>query len=301
MTAIVLLSIYCGLLVSVVGCIRRIVQYARTPMHLRWELYPVPHEHPVRAAHGGSYFEKSDWWTTKRTRNVIGELRFMIPEMVFLRGLWDFNRKLWFRSFPFHAGLYLLTAAAVLSAANACVGNRDGMAKFAETAAWIALTLTMLGATALFYRRLTDPELRNFTAAADLFNVGAFAVAAALVMAGELLAPVASVNALAHALVRFDTSLHLPLLTSGGLALGAFMVGYVPFTHMGHFIAKYFTYHAVRWDDAPNLGNRKMAARIAEQLAYRPTWAATHIGADGRRTWAEIAMKNPTATQEVRK
>jgi hypothetical protein len=50
---------------------------------LRWELYPVPHEAPERAEHGGSYFEESDWWTKKRKFNLGGELAAMLPEMLF--------------------------------------------------------------------------------------------------------------------------------------------------------------------------------------------------------------------------
>jgi len=55
-------------------------------------------------------------------------------------------------------------------------------------------------------------------------------------------------------------------------------------THMSHFIAKYFTYHSVRWDDKPNVN-------LAAYLAYRPAWSATHVGAG--KTWAEIATANP--------
>ena len=52
-------------------------------------------------------------------------------------------------------------------------------------------------------------------------------------------------------------------------------------THMSHFIAKYFTYHAVRWDDRPSRQGSAFEKRIAEYLTYRPRWAAPHIGADG--------------------
>ena len=34
--------------------------------------------------------------------------------------------------------------------------------------------------------------------------------------------------------------------------LSALLAAYIPFTHMSHFVGKYFTYHAVRWDDAAN-------------------------------------------------
>jgi len=34
--------------------------YARHPLHLRWERYPVPHEAAERARYGGSYVETAE-------------------------------------------------------------------------------------------------------------------------------------------------------------------------------------------------------------------------------------------------
>ena len=87
-----------------------------------------------------------------------------------------------------------------------------------------------------------------------------------------------------------------------GMALftaGSALCAYIPLTHMSHFIAKYFTYHSVRWDDAPAVTNDKVRREIARYLTYRPTWAARHLGADGVRTWADIATTSPP--QEARK
>ena len=98
-------------------------------------------------------------------------------------------------------------------------------------------------------------------------------------------------------LLLFNTAVAVPPVIGIGLILASVLLAYIPMTHMGHFIAKYFTFHAVRWDDAPNRG--RIQARIAEYLAYKPTWSAAHMGADGQRTWAEIAVLDPT--REVRK
>ena len=46
---------------------------------------------------------------------------------------------------------------------------------------------------------------------------------------------------------------------------------------MSHFIAKYFTYHSVRWDDEPMRRSDRRARAMAEYLTYRPTWTAPHI------------------------
>ncbi|MGA3128526.1 MAG: respiratory nitrate reductase subunit gamma [Candidatus Korobacteraceae bacterium] len=302
MTILVFLLIYAGILVFLVGCVRRVLQYSRTPLHLRWELYPVPHETPERVLHGGSYFEESEWWKKKQRPNLAGELSFMIPEMLLLKGLWEFNRKLWYRSFPFHFGLYLLIGAAVFSGLGAILGRFSFAAALftlARCCAWSGLVLTVLGGAALFWRRLTDPELRNYTGLGDLVNVGAFALACALVILGRFAGDMVTLGTFARALLTFDASIKLPAPASAGLILGSVILAYIPYTHMAHFVAKYFTYHAVRWDDTPN--NARMAVRIAEYLTYRPTWLAPHIGADGVKTWADVATTNPTVVPEVRK
>ena len=76
--------------------------------------------------------------------------------------------------------------------------------------------------------------------------------------------------------------------------LAVVTLAYIPFTHMSHFVGKYFTYHAVRWDDSVNRRGGDIEQRLAEYLTYRPTWAAPHIKADGTKTWADVATTNPT-------
>ena len=38
--------------------------------------------------------------------------------------------------------------------------------------------------------------------------------------------------------------------------------------------------------------------KVAEYLIYKPTWAAGHIGADGRKTWAEVVTTNPAQARK---
>ncbi len=119
MTTLVSLFVYGCAIACLAGCAARVIRYASMPRHLRWEIYPLPHEPPERVAHGGSYFEDVDWWTRPRKFHLGGELKMMLPEMLLLRGLWDFNRRVWWRSFPFHFGLYLVIGSGVLVAVRA--------------------------------------------------------------------------------------------------------------------------------------------------------------------------------------
>ncbi len=304
MNTVVYIAVYAGAAIFAIGCVLRIVQYARTPVHLRWELYPVPHEEPKRAAHGGSYFEGANWWTHRQHFNLIGELRSMVPEMVFLKGLWEFNRRLWYSSFPFHFGLYLviasagLTFAAAIAAvlAPALIAGSFGvlLAHGYRLAGAVGAALSCAGAVALLYRRTTSAELRNFTTAADRFNLLSFIVTFAVLLTGYALRPAgASVLGFVRGLITFHPGAGVGSVFGAGLALASALAAYIPFTHMAHFIAKYFTYHAVRWDDRVNWRGGTMEATMAEYIAYRPTWSAAHLGADGKRSWGQIVATNP--------
>ena len=54
----------------------RTVKMASLPVHLRWELSPVPHE-KGRGAYGGSYLETVDWWTKPREKDLVSEVVYM--------------------------------------------------------------------------------------------------------------------------------------------------------------------------------------------------------------------------------
>ncbi len=296
--------LYAAAAVFVVACVVRAVGYARLPLHLRWELYPVPHEDKERAAHGGSYLENKEWWTQPIHVNHVGELKAMLAEILFLKGLWEFKRKMWYRSYPFHLGLYLLIGAAALLLA-------DALGWIVAPAAWggwgavlhaaylilglAGAVLALLGAAGLFFERLSDDDLKTYTTPGDLFNLIFFIVTTGVLLAAYFFTPAQSWSAveLARGVFTFDTGVAIPGLLAAGLVLGALLTAYIPLTHMSHFIAKYFTYHSIRWSDRPNYRDPKLEAKLAECLAYRPSWSAAHVGADGKKTWVDIATTNP--------
>jgi nitrate reductase gamma subunit len=305
MTLALYLVFYLAVVVFVVACVARVLMYARTPLHLRWELYPVPHEDPKRVKHGGSYFEEKDWWTKPAKFNLMGEMSFMVPEMLFLKALHEFNRKLWLRSFPFHFGLYLLmgTCGLVLAAAllgifaPALAAGTLGLALhwLYTVVGVIGVALAIVGAIGLLHRRLTDEKLKTYTTPGDLFNLIFFLVAFGVLAAGYATRAPGSPGTVAfvQGLLTFNTSMQVSGLMAAGLILCALLAAYIPLTHMSHFIGKYFTYHSVRWSDSPNIRGGKIEKKLMEYLTYRPTWSAAHIGGDGKKTWADIATTNP--------
>ena len=265
-----------------------------------------------RAHYGGSYLEESDWWTKPREKSLVGELKAMIPEIVFLVALKEHNPKMWVRSFPFHFGLYLAALWAVLMGihgllAAATPALLEGVAGTLLTYAIVAsgaagMGLAILGAVGLLHRRLSDPELRDFTAPADIFNLLFFIAVFGLTLATFFTVDrdFSKFRFLVHNLVTFKMEA-LPgsglesLLPQASLILLGLLMAYIPLTHMSHFVGKYFAYHAIRWNDTPNLRGGKEEAGIHELLAQPITWAAPHIKGDGKKTWVDAA------TEEVKK
>lgn len=234
----------------------------------------------------------------------------MLPEMLFLRGLWDFNRRVWWRSFPFHFGLYLVIGAGTLAAVRAALpavfsqeaaGNVGVfLARIYVPLGVVGAVMVVAGACALLAGRLADPSLRIYTTAGDVFNLLFFIVTAGVLLGGYIGRGPDAPRALEllRDLARFQTGRALPPLLIAGIVLASALAAYIPFTHMSHFIAKFFTYHSVRWDDSPNLRNHALEMRIAEYLTYRAMWAAPHIAARHGRTWAEIAAHNPAQAEQ---
>ena len=282
------------------------------PLHVRWEIYPVPHEEGKKADYGGSYMEELNWWEKEKKSSLYNEIKYMVPEILLLRGLKEENPRLWRLSFPFHFGLYLLIGTLVLLVLGALgmilgVSIVPGKSAFPSLLYYLTILCGFLGlilgaggTAALLRRRLRDPELRNYSSFSDYFNLVFFLI----FLAAGLLAWVFHDHAFDGARAYIYS-----LLTLGGpaegageghtflgalsIVLGSLIIAYLPLTHMSHMFMKYFLYHSVRWEDTPNLKGGKMEAAILQNLGFKPTWASPHIGADGEKTWGEIATSGP--------
>ena len=299
---------YAAIGIFFIAAVARIAMWVKAPMHVRWELYPVPHE-AGRAHYGGSYLEESKWWEKKRETSFIGEMKAMITEIVFLAALWEHNRKLWFRSFPFHFGLYMVIVCTVLmmgtgvlmAVSPSVLGGWFG--KLLQYSILISgaggLGLSFLGALGLLHRRLTDPELTDFTAASDIFNLVIFIVAFGLAIVHFVWMDrdFGRTMYFIYGLVTFKmlalpgTALASTLQAVSVILLGL-LVAYIPLTHMSHFIGKYFAYHSIRWNDAPNLAGGPQEKPIGNVLGYPVSWAAPHIQGEGKKTWADVATED---------
>jgi len=305
---------YVAIIVFIVGVLYRIISYLKKPMHVRWELYPVPHE-GKRASYGGSYLEEVNWWKKPREMSKLGEiihsLPVMIPEIVFLKGVWENNRTMWFLTFPFHFGLYLLccfvgllVVGAIAQLAGVTAGSLSSfgsaIAVLTNLFGPIGFILCACGATGLFFRRLTDAGLRNYSSFEHFFNLALFIITMlAALITWRLVDPsftmalTFTANLLSFNLAPIHNQLFL-----AQVVLALLLIAYIPLTHMSHFFMKYFLYHDIRWGDEPNVNNPATQAKIGVALNYPVTWAASHIAGHGKTTWAEVATFNPAAEPE---
>jgi len=300
MSGPIFLAICYGLLaIFVAAFLVRSVRIARLPVHLRWELAPVPKE-KTRGKYGGSYLEEYEWWKKPREESLLAELTYMLKEIFFLKALWEHNRRLWWFSYPFHVGLYLLVLAGAvfaLGSGGAALGL-PGQG-WAIVRAWLPVlagagyVLGAVGALGLLVSRVVDPKLRVVSTPAALFNL---ALLLAVFVTGAVAVSTVS-GVVGHALT-FGKALFtagplspVPAVLAWHLILTLVFLAYLPFSQMMHFVAKYFTYHEVRWDDQPLQAGGSMEREVRKLLDQPVTWAAPHVGADGKKNWVDIATQ----------
>ena len=295
---LLLLLSYLALGVFVVVVLGKILKYYNMPLHVRWELYPLPHE--KGREYGGSYFEELDWWEKPVEKSHIGQLKFMIQEMVFIKSLFHDNRKLWYASFPFHFGIYLVIGSLVLLFIGAIVNiiglsSQGALAVFIQSLAIIfgaiGFVLGTIGSIGLLTRRIFDEDMRAFAAPADYFNL-------LFILAIFLTGIIAWVfsdstfelfrNYIKSMITFSPQAVGSPILVLHLILLSLFIM-YLPFTHMTHFFGKYFTWHEVRWDDERNMRGSDIEAKVNKLLNLKQNWSAPHIKSG--ETWATVATE----------
>ena len=289
---LVLTILYAALTLFLAGNAFRIARVALLPAHLRWDLYPIPRGPRDRVRHGGSHFEESGWWLRPMPVGRAREFRAILEEVFLLRTVWRHNRSLWLWSWLLHAGLYLMTAAFLLTVWGGVAGPgaSPGLQPALSALSWVFALCGFAGACGLCLRRVTSPLLRRSTSPAGWFHLSLLTLlfGSALVTMTTAPEPVSSVQALALALVRASPAPALSAQVTAHLCVLAFFIAYFPFTHMTHAYMKYFTFHAVRWDDGVRQAGPS-GVGPKRSLGRSVGWAAPHIRREGEKTWREIA------------
>jgi len=283
----------------VFGSLYKAFRYLMMPMHVRWELYPVAHE-KGKVAYGGSYFEELDWWTKPRETSVVGEIRTILEEVFTLKAVRENNPSLWLPSLLFHYGLYLMFLLGVGLVVGAAAGlfgfpGLGWLAGGKVLSVWgaVGLSLGTVGCALLLVRRLGDAALRNASTPADFLHLW-WLLAVFLASWGSWLWADRQYTVAAgfvKGLVSFSPAGGVPLLFTVQLVLLGLFLAYLPWSHMTHMFAKYFTWHSVRWDDAPNLAGEAYREKALKLLMLPVSWSAPHIKGDGRKTWLDVVQE----------
>lgn len=307
MSTLAYMVAYLGILVFLAIVVGKTVGYLKRPLHVRWELYPVAHEESERVAYGGSYLEDSGWWEKKQKASLWGSIKGILVEFSVLHSTWTNNRPLWYRTYPFHLGLYLLVGTvclAVFAALLAMLGVTGGVFMrllngLGGITSLLSFVLVAFGASALIHRRLSEEDLRNYSTPEHFFNLGAFLLLAVLGLVAWAATPYffAQLAAFVYSLLTFSFA-PMSLLFALFVIVMFALMAYVPATHMAHFFMKYFLYHDIRWGDQPTQDNPATQRKINAVLGYQVAWKARHVGSDGSKTWAEVATTNPTTPKE---
>ncbi len=300
--------VFASLLVFVIAIAARAIRIASMPVHLRWELYPVPHE-KGRAKHGGSRMEEVDWWTKSMSKDHLGELGVMIPEILLLKGVWDHNRPLWFGSWTLHFGLYLLIGNMFLLLLYSLLDIANIMLPVVVITAFNYLVLALgyvgsimgtIGALIMLQKRIFTKKLSMYSTGSHYWNLIHLGIIyiSALIWYFQLQNPGQDLAGIYRAFFTFSDPGAISVAGYIHIASVLLFFIYLPFTHMTHFFTKYFTYHDVRWEDAPNKTGSKLEKEVVKNVSQPVTWAAPHIQADGKKTWVDLVASTGSEKTE---
>jgi len=304
------IATYVAYVLVVVLYAYKVWKVAKLPFHLRWELYPVPHEKAYK--YGGSYLEESEWWTKPQEKSSLRRVIYMLKRYFLLDGYFSRNRGYWFSLYPWHIGFYLvvmfdglaLFGGLLLATSDISISggssNILGVALYYLTVvvAIGSFTLGSIGSIGLLIQRLSNKGLRTFASPQNYFNYIFFL---ALFVSGMVdwifYDPTfASYREFWEGMVTLNYG-HVAAATYVHIMIFALFLIYLPFTRSTHYIIILLAYMGVLWNDKPNIRGGEMEKDIEAQLGRTVHWSAPHIQTG--KKWSEVATE--VATEGVEK
>jgi len=289
-----------AIFVFLIIAVYRVITIIKMPVHLRWELAPIPHE-KGKGKYGGSYLEEYEWWRKPRRHSHIAPIIYMLREIFLMKGVWKGNRSLWPFTSLLHAGIYLFIITLVLYLIDALFIITDVPSQILNVFLNITAALALagylaggLGALSLILKRRLDSNYRPFTTPAMYLKLGLLgAVFISGIWAWSTIPAYASATGgFVKDLLTLDGGITAAPALAAHIIISLLFIAYLPLTDMLHFIAKYFTHHAVRWNDKPL--DEKMNTKLERLIARPVNWAAPHAGSG--KSWAEtVAGKKDDA------
>jgi nitrate reductase gamma subunit len=277
--SILILKAIAGISLAVffIALIAKAVKYARLPLHVRWELYPVGYGMDLE----GSYLEKLEWWKTARHVDHLKQAEYILAELLLFKAYFHQERKYWFALLPFHLGLFLLMIWFVLLLLASFTPAQSTFNDVLKTAMLVAGGIGYIAAAAgcagLLVQKITDSSRNLYASRLDYFSLafilvtllsGVYVWVFNFQSAGQYASFAGSGFGAAASM---DAAVYINIL------LVSLLLIYMPFTRTLHYIAKYFTYHNLRWDDEPSERGSKLEKRAVILLGKPLSWSSPHI------------------------
>lgn len=286
--------IYLAVMVFIFITVYKVLSYKKMPRHLRWDLYPVPHQ-----GLKGSKYQIVDFYKKPHMFSKPHELIAIAQEMILIKKAFDHNRRLWIGSWPLHTGIYLSSLWLVLLVVSGTIGIKGeimligsslltwAIANLTVIVGVMALVLGLFGSLTLLWLRLTNRDLRYIADFVTYFNLGLMAVLfSSGLFAWLTVDPFFDLirqNVMALLTLRPSPAVE-PAVVFEMLVFGVFLL-YLPFSRMMHFAAKYFLYHHIMWDDEAMVPQSSLEQNIKKSFQFRPRWSSGHISSG--KSWME--------------
>lgn len=275
------------------------VKYLKMPIHLRWELYPVIHEEGFH--HGGSKYESVNWWDEVRKQRSLRGVIFLLKEYLHLGEYFHRHRSYWFVLYPWHVGFILIITFHILCflgsvlVVSGITVSADSQNVFGWTAYFATLVIGVvsfitgsIGSVGLLIKRSVDKDLKAYTSYLNYFSYlftlvvfvsGLYAWAFADPTLEEYRDFWVGLFTFRYREVMPATAFHI-------LVFDLFLI-YLPFTRSFHYVARFFAYFLIRWDDKPNTKGGELEHKLQDMFRQKIAWSAPHIKPG--QTWEEAA------------
>jgi nitrate reductase gamma subunit len=292
---------YIAYIFIVVMDTRKAIQYAKMPLHLRWDLYSIIHENG--RGHMGSYYEDVQRWTRPHRKRFVKSILFLLKDNFYLGEYFRQNRGYWCVLFPWHIGFLLiiafnalcffaaLTMVLGLSVSPESPNLLGGILYYSTLFAGVGSFITgSFGSIGMILKRLSSRELRAYASPINYFN---YLFLLALFMSGfcawYLVDPMFSeYREFWKGLITLNPR-DVQLAWAIHIVLFALVKLYLPFTRSMHYVARFFAFLWIQWDDRPNLRGSKIEKNVQKSLNQPISWSAPHI--QSGQKWTDLALE----------
>jgi len=296
------IATYVSYIFVIVAYAYKVLKIARMPLHLRWELYPVPHEKGYE--HGGSYLEESEWWTKPQEKNTLRGVFLLLKQYFLFNGYFHKKRSYWVSLYPWHIGFYLIvlfhiltffgalimvtTSITISSAAASSLGI--GLYYLTLVVAVSSFILGSLGSIGMLIERLVNKELKEYASPKNFFNYVFFLIVflSGLVSWYFFDPTLSAYREFWAGLITLQYT-HVEAATYTHIMLFSLFLIYLPFTRSTHYITILFGFFSVYWGDKPNLRGSDIERGVQEMLDKPVHWSAPHI--QPIQKWSDIASE----------